>query len=55
MSGGSLELQSSNFSNTYEKDDDGSKTNFVDAREDPKGIIPINQSSTFNIVKATLK
>ena len=45
MSGGSLELQSSNFSITNEKDDDSSKTDFVDAREDPKGLIPNNQSS----------
>ena len=28
-----------------EKDDESSKTNFVDVREDPKDIIPINQSS----------
>ena len=45
MSGGSLGLRSSNFSDEVEKDDKSSKTNFVDAREDPKGIIPTNQSS----------
>ena len=46
MSGGSLELQSSNFSITNEKDDDSSKTDFVDAREDPEGLNPKIQSST---------
>ena len=45
MSGGSLELQSSNFSITNEKDDNSSKTDFVDAREDPEGYNPTNQSS----------
>ena len=46
MSGGSLELRSSNFSNTTENDDKSSKTNFVDAREDPTGNIPTKQSRT---------
>ena len=51
MSGGSLELQSSNFSITNEKDDKSSKTDFVDAREDPEGLIPnIQSSSTFLVL-----
>ena len=45
MSGGSLELRSSNFSITDENDDDSSKTDFVDAREYPEGINPKTQSS----------
>ena len=45
MSGGSLGLLTSNFSDEVEKDDESSKTNFVDVREDPKDIIPNNKSS----------
>ena len=46
MAGGSLDLQSSNISDTIEKDDESSKTDFVDAREDPIGNIPSNYSRT---------
>ena len=45
MSGGSLELRSSNFSITDENDDDSSETDFVDAREYPEGLNPKTQSS----------
>ena len=45
MSGGSLSLPSSNFSDEDEKDDKSAESNFVDAREVPEGKIPINQSS----------
>ena len=45
MSGGSLGLPTSNFSDKVEKDDEISETNFVDVREDPKDNIPHNKSS----------
>ena len=45
MAGGSLGLQSSNFSDEVEKDDNSAESNFVDARENPEGKIPNNQSS----------
>ena len=40
MAGGSLDVRSSNFSNTNENDDESFEPDFVDARVEPEGLYP---------------